>query len=61
MEEFNLKPGPVIGKLLNHLLEIVLDLPEMNTREVLLEKAREFLCGVDNGASPGADAAARRD
>jgi poly(A) polymerase/tRNA nucleotidyltransferase (CCA-adding enzyme) len=35
-------PGPIIGHILNELLEMVLDEPEMNTRERLLEKAREI-------------------
>jgi tRNA nucleotidyltransferase (CCA-adding enzyme) len=39
MEKFNLKPGPVIGMILHELLEIVLDHPEMNTGEILLEKS----------------------
>lgn len=42
MTEFNVKPGPVIGKILNELLEIVLDDPESNKREILLSKAREI-------------------
>ena len=42
MEEFKVQPGPVIGRLLNELLEIVLDNPELNTREYLLEKGREI-------------------
>ena len=39
MKEFDIKPGPTIGKILNSLLEIVLDEPEANIRDVLLEKA----------------------
>jgi tRNA nucleotidyltransferase (CCA-adding enzyme) len=42
MTEFNVTPGPVIGKILNELLEIVLDDPETNNRETLLAKAREI-------------------
>lgn len=42
MDEFKVQPGPVIGKILNELLEIVLDHPELNTREYLLEKAKEI-------------------
>lgn len=40
---FDLAEGPVIGRILNHLLEIVLDSPEFNTREKLLTEARDFL------------------
>lgn len=40
MTELNLTPGPVIGKLLNDLLEEVLEHPENNTKELLLDKAK---------------------
>lgn len=43
MEAFNLQEGPLIGRILNNLLEIVLDTPEFNTREKLLSEARVFL------------------
>ncbi len=43
MQEFNLTPGPIIGKVLNELLEMVLDNPDMNTKEILLAKARDIL------------------
>lgn len=43
MEEFNLKPGPIIGKVLNSLLEKILDDPEKNTRDTLIAIAREVL------------------
>ncbi len=49
MEEFSLTPGPVIGRILNELLEMVLDAPDMNQRAVLIEKARDVLEGA--GAS----------
>lgn len=42
MEEFKLKPGPQIGKILNGLLEMVLDCPEMNQRTILIKKAYEI-------------------
>jgi len=42
MDEFHLPPGPPIGKVLNYLLEQVLDDPAVNTREKLLELARTF-------------------
>jgi tRNA nucleotidyltransferase (CCA-adding enzyme) len=48
MDEFNLKQGPIIGRILNGLLELVLDNPEMNSREVLLEKAREIFNRIQN-------------
>ena len=46
MEEFDVKPGPIIGHILNELLELVLDDPEMNTRPGLLEKARAIYVQV---------------
>ncbi|MGL4369538.1 MAG: CCA tRNA nucleotidyltransferase, partial [Spirochaetota bacterium] len=49
MEEFKIQPGPVIGKILNELLEIVLDHPELNTKEYLLEKAREVFPSLKTG------------
>jgi poly(A) polymerase/tRNA nucleotidyltransferase (CCA-adding enzyme) len=42
MEEFGVQPGPIVGAILNELLELVLDSPEMNTRETLIAKAREI-------------------
>jgi poly(A) polymerase/tRNA nucleotidyltransferase (CCA-adding enzyme) len=43
MGEFNLGPGPIIGKILNHLLEEILDDPSKNTRETLIRLASIFL------------------
>jgi len=43
MEEFGLTPGPIIGIILNHLLEAVLDNPELNEKERLLSLSREIL------------------
>ncbi len=43
MKELSLNPGPTIGKLLNDLLEEVLEHPENNTKELLLEKAKALL------------------
>ena len=43
MKEFNLDPGPMVGKILNHLMEKVLDEPEFNQRDKLLKEAKEFL------------------
>jgi tRNA nucleotidyltransferase (CCA-adding enzyme) len=42
MQEFDVKPGPIIGNILNELLEMVLDMPEMNNRDNLLLKAKEI-------------------
>ena len=42
MNEFNFKEGPMVGKVLNELLELVLDEPDLNEKHILLEKAREI-------------------
>lgn len=42
MNEFNIKPGPMVGKILNHLLEEILDDPSKNQPVVLLTLARDF-------------------
>lgn len=43
MQEFGLAPGPKVGQVLNFLLEKVLDDPEYNVKERLLDQARIFL------------------
>lgn len=43
MKKFKLSPGPVIGKILNHLLEKVLDEPKFNQKKKLLKEAQDFL------------------
>lgn len=47
MQELKLKPGPVLGQILDKLLEKVLENPELNERESLLEEAREVLKNKD--------------
>ncbi|MBP7552019.1 MAG: CCA tRNA nucleotidyltransferase [Spirochaetes bacterium] len=42
IRELNLKPSPMIGEILNYLLEIVLDDPYLNTNSTLIEKAKEY-------------------
>jgi hypothetical protein len=42
MELFSIGPGPAVGKVLNYLLERVLDDPELNTKEELTVIAREY-------------------
>ncbi|MFH1336845.1 MAG: HDIG domain-containing metalloprotein [Candidatus Zixiibacteriota bacterium] len=46
MTSFNLPPSPLVGKILNHLLEMVLDEPEFNHRENLLKEAEYFLKNI---------------
>ncbi len=43
MEEFSLPPGPIIGDVLHHLLETILDDPSKNESDTLLDIARDFL------------------
>ncbi len=43
MNIFLIPGGPMVGKVLKYLLEVVLDNPEDNQRDILLEKAKEFL------------------
>ena len=43
MSQFNLQPGPLIGEILNDLLEMVLDDPSTNTRDSLLARATQYL------------------
>ena len=46
MSKFNLQPSPLIGQILNHLLEIVLDDPDLNKKEILLKEAEFFLKNI---------------
>lgn len=51
MELLEIKEGPVVGKILEQLMEAVLDSPEQNQREVLKNLAKEIYCTVDNRGS----------
>ncbi len=43
IETFNFRQGPIIGKILNYLLDLILDDPNLNDRELLLEHAKIFI------------------
>ena len=43
MELFNLKPSPIIGQILNYLLELVLDDPNVNNYDSLKAEASTFI------------------
>ena len=43
MNKLRLKPGPLIGRLLRHLLDCVLDNPEYNEKNRLLDLSRSWL------------------
>src|SRR5438067_8474193 len=45
MKELGIPPGPRVGEILNELFERVTDDPKLNTREHLLELARELGAG----------------
>ena len=47
METFKLVPSPLVGKVLNHLLELVLDDPDLNQKERLLKEAELFLKDIE--------------
>lgn len=41
--ELKISPGPIMGKILKHLNELILEHPEFNQKERLLQAAEEFL------------------
>ena len=43
IEELHLKPSPLFGKILNYLLENVLDNPELNYKEMLIQMTDVYL------------------
>ena len=43
MREFNLEPGPLLGRTIDHLMDRVLDNPDDNTPDCLRGFVREFL------------------
>jgi poly(A) polymerase/tRNA nucleotidyltransferase (CCA-adding enzyme) len=42
MKSLSLNAGPLIGEILNYLLEIVLDNPDLNQKDLLIKKAIEY-------------------
>jgi len=46
MTEFDLKPGKILGEILNNLFEYVMDDPKLNNREDLLKLAKKYLESV---------------
>ena len=42
MKELGIAPSPEVGRILNELFERVTEEPKLNTREKLLELAREI-------------------
>ena len=48
MKRYGLKPGPAVGRILNQLLEVVLDDPDMNTNEKLMTIADGLIDDIKN-------------
>jgi len=43
MQKFDIKPSPLIGQILNYLLELVLDNPDLNCHDSLLSETHKFI------------------
>ena len=43
MELFDIPQSPQIGEILSHLLELVLDEPEKNNKETLIEAVKDYM------------------
>jgi tRNA nucleotidyltransferase (CCA-adding enzyme) len=50
METFSIPPSPLVGQVLNHLLELVLDDPEANKKERLMKEAEFFLKNISTSS-----------
>lgn len=48
ISELSLVPGKIIGDTLNHILQLVLDDPDLNNKDILLREAKEYLKNLDN-------------
>lgn len=48
MDEFQLKPGPLIGQILNQLLEEVMENPALNTKPSLIEETQKIIKATNN-------------
>ncbi|MCK4224917.1 MAG: HDIG domain-containing protein [candidate division Zixibacteria bacterium] len=46
MDTFNIPPSPLVGQVLNYLLELVLDNPELNQKTRLMKEAKFFLKNI---------------
>ncbi|MGB2980732.1 MAG: HDIG domain-containing metalloprotein [Candidatus Zixiibacteriota bacterium] len=50
MKTFDIPPSPLVGQVLNYLLELVLDDPEVNQKDRLMKEAEFFLKNVSTGS-----------
>ena len=46
IKEFAIKPSPLIGRILHHLLDIILEEPHLNEYDILLEKSKEYMNSI---------------
>ena len=51
MKAFSISPSPLVGQVLNYLLEMVLDDPEVNNKERLLKEAEFFLKNISTSSA----------
>src|SRR5262249_44720513 len=51
MTELGIKPGPIVGELLEALLEVVTQDPAVNERAALFERARAILKAKESGTA----------
>jgi poly(A) polymerase/tRNA nucleotidyltransferase (CCA-adding enzyme) len=51
MKTFSIPPSPLVGQVLNYLLELVLDDPEVNEKERLMKEAEFFLKNVSTNSA----------
>lgn len=43
IEQLNISPGPLVGKILAYLLELVFNDPALNRKDLLLDLARKYI------------------
>ncbi len=55
MRELEIGPGPQVGRILGYLLECVLEMPEINRREQLLDLVRDFAGDFGSAGKSGRD------
>lgn len=48
IKELNIKPSKIIGEILNHLLSLVIDDPNLNSYPILLENANKYIKTLGN-------------
>ncbi|MGB3092669.1 MAG: HDIG domain-containing metalloprotein [Candidatus Zixiibacteriota bacterium] len=51
MKTFDIPPSPLVGQVLNYLLELVLDDPEVNQKDRLMKEAEFFLKNVSTNSA----------